>query len=172
MQEIPLRSLLPTSSGSVTWLSLFSCSVNSDALWPCGLQPASLPCPSLSPGVCSDSRPLSWWCYLTILSSAALFSFCLQSFQASGSFPMSRLFASGGQSIGTSASVLPMNIQDWFCLGLTGLILGFPGGSDSKEYACNAGDPGSIPGLGRFSGERNGYPLQYSCLENSMDRGA
>ena len=63
-------------------------------------------------------------------------------FPASGPFLMSWLFASGGQSIGVWASFLPMNIQDWFCLGLTGLILGFPGGSDSKEYACNVGDLG------------------------------
>jgi len=84
-----------------------------------------LPFPSLSPGVCSNSWLLSQWCHLTISSSAALFSFCLQSFPASGSFPVSWLFASGGLSIGasTSASVLPMNIQDWFPLGLTGLIL-------------------------------------------------
>ena len=84
---------------------------------------------------------------------------------------MSQPFTSGVQSIGTSALVLPMNIQDWFCLGLTGLILDFPGGSDSKEYAYNAGDPGSIPRLGRSSRERNGYPLQYTCQENSMDIG-
>ena len=82
---------------------------------------ARLPCPSLSPRVCSDSCPLSWWCYLTILSSAALF-FCLQSFPASGSFPVSQLFSSGDDSIGASASVLPVNIQGWFPLGLTGLI--------------------------------------------------
>ena len=62
------------------------------------------------------------WCYLTILSSAALFSFCLQCFPASGSFPLSQFFASGGQSIGASASVLPVNSQDWFPLGLIGLI--------------------------------------------------
>ena len=83
-----------------------------------------LPYSSLSPGVCSNSCSLSWWCYPTISSSVAPFSFCLQSFQASGSFLMSWLFASGGQSIGASAStsVLPMNIQNWFPLGLTGLI--------------------------------------------------
>ena len=71
--------------------------------------------------VCSDSSSLSWWCYLTISSSAGLFSFCLQSFPASGSFPMSWHFTSGGQSIRTSASasVLPMHIQGWFPLGLT-----------------------------------------------------
>ena len=74
--------------------------------------------------VCSNSCALSWWCYLTISSSAALFSFCPQSSPASGAFLMSRLFTSGGQSTGgsASASVCPMNIQDWFPLGLTGLI--------------------------------------------------
>ena len=71
-------------------------------------------CPSLSPRVCSDSCPLSWWCYLTISSSAALFSFCLQHFPASGSLPMSWLFTSCGQSIGASASITPMTIQGWF----------------------------------------------------------
>ena len=76
----------------------------SDSLWPHGLQHDRLPCPSLSPGVCSNSCPLSWWCYLTISSSATLFSFCLQSFPASGSFTMSQLFTSGGQNIGASAS--------------------------------------------------------------------
>ena len=96
----------------------------SNSLQPHGLQHASIYWPSLSPRVCSNPCPLSWWCYLTISSSAALLSFCLQSFPASGSFPMSWLFTSGGQSIGASASVsvLPMNIQDWFPLGLTGLI--------------------------------------------------
>ena len=81
-----------------------------------------LPCLSLSPEVCSDSCPLSQWCYLTISSSITLFSFCLQSVLASGTFPLSWLFASGGQSIGASAPVLPMNIQCWFPLGWTGLI--------------------------------------------------
>ena len=73
---------------------------------------------------CANSCPLSWWCHLTILSSVTPFSSCPQSFPASGSFPMSWLFASGDQSIGASASasVLPMNIQDWFPLGLTSLI--------------------------------------------------
>ena len=93
----------------------------SNSFWPHGLQHARLPCPSPTAGACSNSCPLSWWCYLTISSSAALFS-CLQSFPASGSFAMSWLFPSGGQSLGTSASVLPMNIQDWFPLGLTGWI--------------------------------------------------
>ena len=92
-------------------------------LWPCGLQHARLPCPSLPPGACSRSCPLNRWCHPTISSSVIPFS-RLQSFPASGSFPISQFFTSGGQSIGVlaSASVLPMNIQDWFLWGLTGLI--------------------------------------------------
>ena len=104
----------------------FSRSVMSDSLQPHGLQRNSLPCPSPTPGVCSNSCPLNRWCHPTISSSVVPFSSCLQSFPASGSFPMSQFLASGGQSIGASASasalVLPMNIQDWFSLGLTGLI--------------------------------------------------
>ena len=89
------------------------------------LQHTSLLCPLLSSGVGSNSCSLSLWWYLTISSSAALFSFCLQSFPASVSFPTSRLFASGGQSIGASASasVIPVNIQGWLPWRLTGLIL-------------------------------------------------
>ena len=91
------------------------------SLWPHGLQHARLLCPSLSSRVCSNPCPLNWGCQLTISSFVFPFSFCLQSFPASGPFPMSRLFESGGQSIGASASalVLPMNIQGWFPLGLT-----------------------------------------------------
>ena len=79
---------------------------------------------SPSPRACSNSCSLSWWCHPTITFSVIPFSSCLQSFPASGSFLMSQLFTSGGQSIraSASASVLPMNIQDWFSLGLTGLI--------------------------------------------------
>ena len=95
--------------------------VVSDSLWPHGLQLARLPCPSPSPRVCSNSCPSSPWCHPTISSSVVPFSFCPQSFPASGSLPMSQLFTSGGQSIGTSVSVLPMNIQSWFPLGLTDL---------------------------------------------------
>ena len=92
----------------------FSCSVRSDPLQPHGLQHARFPCPSPTPRACSNSCPLSPWCYPTISSSVAPFSSCLQSFPASGSFPVSQLFLSGGQSIGVSAStsVLPMNTQD------------------------------------------------------------
>ena len=101
---------------------LFSCSVVSDSLRPHGLQHARLPCPSPSSRVCSNSCPLSQWCHPTISSSVFPFSSCPQSFPASGSFLVSQFFASGGQSIGVSASVLPMNIQDWFPLRWTGLI--------------------------------------------------
>ena len=92
------------------------------SFWFHRLQHARLPCPSLSPRVCSNSCPLSLWCHSTIPSTISSLSSWLQSFQASGSFPLSWLFISGSQSIGASASVLPMNIQDWFSLGLTDLI--------------------------------------------------
>ena len=136
-------------------------------------QHARPPCPSPTPGVYSNSCPLSRWCHPTISSSVAPFSSCPQSLPASGSFPVSQLFAWGGQSIGVSASTsaLPMNTQDWSPLGWTGWIslqskglchltlpnllflflcrarlfvmnvlefLGFPGGSDGKEYAWRA----------------------------------
>ena len=93
-------------------------------LWPHGLQHARPPCPSPTPGVYSDSCPLSRWCHPTISSSVIPFSCCLQSFSALGSFPMSRLFTSNDQTLGASALVLvlPMNIQSWFHLGLIGLI--------------------------------------------------
>ena len=100
----------------------FSHSVLSDSLWPHGLQHTRLPCPSPNPGAYSNSCPLSQWCHPTISSSVDLFSFCLKSFPASGSFLMSQFFTSGGQGIGVSASALLMNIQDWFPLGWTGLI--------------------------------------------------
>ena len=111
-------------------LLLFSHSVVSDSLWSHRLRHTSLPCPSPSSRACSNSCPLSWWCHPTISSSIVPFSFCrlssicLLSFSASGSFPMSQLFTSGGQSTGVSASasVFPMNIQDSSTLGWTGWI--------------------------------------------------
>ena len=115
-------SLISYSGGAVTdynsYSVQFSCSVLSDSLQPHGLQDARPPCPSPSPGVYSNPCPLSRWCHPTISSSASPSSH-LQSFPTSGSFQMSQLFTSGGQSIGVSASasVLPMNIQDWFPLG-------------------------------------------------------
>ena len=102
----------------------FSCSIVSDSLQPHGLQHARPPCPSPTPRVYSNSWPLSQWCHPTTSSSTVPFSSHLQSFPASESFQMSQLFASVGRSIGVSASasVLPMNIQDWFPLGWTAWI--------------------------------------------------
>ena len=102
----------------------FRRSVVSDSLRPYWPQHAGPPCPSPTTGVCSNSCPLSWWCHSTISSSVVPFSFCPQSFPASRSFQMNQLFASRGERIGVSASasVLPMNIQDWFPLGWTGCI--------------------------------------------------
>ena len=112
------NSLLKLSS---VW---FSRSVMSNSLGPHGLQHARLSCPSPTPGVYPNSCPLSWWCHPTISSSVIPFSSCPQSFPASGSFPMSHLFTSVGQSIVVSAStwILSMNTQDWFPLGGTGCI--------------------------------------------------
>ena len=111
---------------SCPFSSIFCCSATKSCPTLCnpGLQHTRLPCLSPSPRVCSNSRPLSWWCHPIISSSVALFSSCLQPFLASGSFPVSWLLPSGGQSIGASASalVLPMNIQGWFSLELTSLI--------------------------------------------------
>ena len=117
----PLLSIYPEKTviqkGSVE----FSLFVMSNSLGPHGLQHARPPCPSPTPGVFSNSCLLNQWCHPTISSSVIPFSSRLQSFPASGSFQMSQFFPSGGQSIGVSASapVLPMNIQDWFPLGLT-----------------------------------------------------
>ena len=110
----------------IKWLNSvqFSRSVMSDSLGPHGLQHARPHCPSPTPGIYSNSCPLSWWCHPTILSSVVPFSSCLQSFPASGSLPMSHFFVSLDKIIGpsASASALPMNIQDWFPSGLTALI--------------------------------------------------
>ena len=109
-------------SSACSWLKLFlSHQVMSDFLQPHELQHTRLPCLSLTHWVCPSSCPLSQWYHLTISSSVAPVS-CPQFFPASESFPMSQLFTSGGQSIGASASVLWVNIQGWFPLGLTGLI--------------------------------------------------
>ena len=102
----------------------FSCSVVSNSLQPHESQHARHPCPSLTPGVYSNSCPSSRWCHPSISSSVDPFSSCPQSLPASGSFPMSQLFTSGGQSTraSTSTSVLPMNTQDWSPSGWTGWI--------------------------------------------------
>ena len=110
----------------------FSHSVVSDSLWPHELQHARPPCPLSTPRVHPNSCALSWWCHLAISFSVVPFSSCSKSLPASGSFPMSQLFTWGGQSIGVSASasVLPMNTQDWYPLGWTGWI-----SLQSKELA-------------------------------------
>ena len=112
---IPLLFLFP-------WWSVSS--VTQSCPTPCNPMDCSMPgfCPLPTPGACSDSCPSSQWCHPTISSSVVPFSSCLQYLSASGSFPVSQFFASGGQSTGASASVLPVNIQDWFPLGLTGWI--------------------------------------------------
>ena len=171
---------------------------------------AMLPRPSPSTRACSNSYPFSQWCYPTTSSSAVPFCSCLQPFSASGSFPMSLLFASGDQSIGASASVLPMNIQDWFPLVLSGFISlqskglsrVFPS-TTVQNHQFFSTEPSLWSNshihtwlleknialtirtfvskvmsllfntLPRFvSGEGNGNPLQYSCLENPRDGGA
>ena len=118
------RVLVDVHSHFTNCCLLFSCEVVSDCLWFHGLQQTRLLCPSLFPGVYSNSCPLIQWCHPTISSSATPFSSCPQPFPASRSFPVSQLFTSSGQRIGASASasVLPMNIQRWFPLRLTGWI--------------------------------------------------
>ena len=120
-----------TIGGNVNWYShdgnsmssvQFSHSTVSDSLWSHGLQHTRPPCQSPTPRACSNSCPSSWCCHPTISSSAVPFSSCLQSFPTTGSFPVSQFFTPGGQRFRTSASVLAMNIQDWFPLGLIGWI--------------------------------------------------
>ena len=152
-------------------ICLFRHSVVSDFLQPHGLQHPRLPCPSPTPRACSNSCPSSWGCHPTISSSVVPFSSCLQSFPASGSFLMSQFFASGGQSIGATASlsvlfvcvlILKLPCKKCIFFHCYKLII-------CKASAHNAGDRGSIPGSGRSPGEGNGNPLQHSYLENPMD---
>ena len=107
--------------GKIIWktISLVICSVVSDSLWPHGLQHTRPPWPWPTPRVCSNSCPWSWWCHPTISPSVIPFLSSLQSFLLSGSFLMHQLITLHGQSIGTSASVLPISTQDWFPLELT-----------------------------------------------------
>ena len=163
----------------------FSCSVMSDSLWPHGLQYAKLPCPSPTPRAYSNSQsltnscPLSQWCHPTISSSVVLLP---------SIFPSNRVFSN--ESVlcirwpkywSFSFNISPSNEYsglislriDWLdLLSFQGTLKGFPCGSAGKESAYNVGDLGSIPELGRPPGEGNESPLQYFCLENSMDRGA
>ena len=122
--DCDLKFVKLNSQSTVSPSVQFSRSVEFDSLQPHGLQHTRLSCPSPTPRAYSNSSPLSWWCHLTISSSVIPFSSHCQSFPASGSFQMSQLFASGGQSIGVAAStsVLPMNTQDWSPLGWTDWI--------------------------------------------------
>ena len=113
--------LLKKPASFLLLLRLFSCLVVSDSSRPHGLKHVRLPCPSPSPGVCPSSCPLHWWCHPTV-SSSVTFSFCQQFFPASGSFPMSQLFESGGQYNRASASLILMNVQGLLPLILTCLI--------------------------------------------------
>ena len=121
----------------ITWYNLYISSVAQSCLTlrPHRLQHARLPCPSPSPRACTNLSPSSWWCHPTISSSVVPISFCLQSFPASGSFPMSQFFTSSSQSIGVSAStsVLPMNKQDWLdLLAIQGTVKSLPQHHSSK----------------------------------------
>ena len=146
----------------------------SNSLGPHGLQHTRLPCASPTPGAYSNACPSSQWCHPTISSSVVPFSSCLQFFQpASVSFPMSQFFISGGQSIGisASASVLPLNIQDWFPLGWTGW-LSLQSKGLLKVFSNTTVQKYQFFGTQLSFGEGYGTPLQYSCLENPMDGGA
>ena len=134
-------------------------------LWPQGLQQARLPCPSPTPRACSNPCP-SPSNHLILCRPLLLLPSVFSSIKV---FSNESVLCIRCQSIGpwASASVLPMNIQDWFPLQYS-----FPGGSEVKVSASNARDLGLIPGSGRSPGEGNGNPLQYSCVENPMDGGA
>ena len=190
MFKLSSNTLIWTSQRKAHWYNRFSsvsCSCVSNSLWPNGLQHARRPCPLPTPRVYPNACPLSRWCHPTISSSVIPFSSRLQSSPASGSFQMSQFSASGGQNIGVSASasVLPMNIQDWSIdwldlLAVQGtlksllqhhsseasilwhsafFLVTFLVAQMVKAFAYNVGDPASIPGSGRSPGEGN--PLQY-----------
>ena len=157
-------------------LQFSSAAQSSPTLRPHGLQHVRLPCPSPTPGAYSNSCPSHRWCHPTISSSVIPFSSLLQSFPASGSFPMSQFFTSGGQIIGVSASasVLPMNIQDWFPLGSPCSPRDSQESSPTPQFKSINYLVLSFlysPTL-TSNGEGNGTPLQYSWLENPMDGGA
>ena len=137
MNRVKLQDIKSTHRNPLHSSVQFSRSVVSDSLRPCESQHARPPCPSPAPGVHSDSRPLSQWCHPAISSSVMPFSSCPQSLPASESFPMSQLFAWGGQSTEASAlaSVLPMNTQDWSPLEWTGWISCSPRDSQKSSLA-------------------------------------
>ena len=153
----------------------FSCSVMPGSLWPHELQHARPFCPSPTPGVTSNSCPLSRWCHPVFSSSVIPFSSCPQSLPASGSFPMSQLFEWGGQSIGVSASasVIPMNTQDWSPLEWTGWT-SFQSKGLSRVFSNTTVQKHKVscylaPDKMWSTGEQNGKWLQYACLEKYMN---
>ena len=159
IEAVTIDHILETIFSPVFSSVQFSYSVVSNSSWPHGPQHARLPCPSPTPGVYSNSSPLSRWCHTTISSSVIPFSSCFQSFSASGSFRMSQLFASGGHSIGVSAStsVLPMNTQDWSPLGWTGWISWQPKGL-SRVFSNATVQKHQFFGTQLSLGEGNGNP--------------
>ena len=182
--DMHLSYLGPVGCVFISWVSLglnmgsgwsliavqFSCLIVSDSLRIHGLQHTRPPCLSPTPRVYSNLCPLSQWCRPTISFSVVPF-FHPQSFPASGSFPMSQLFTSGGQSIGVSASASVLPIQDWFPLGLTGLISLLSKGL-SRVFSNTIVQKHQFFGTQLSFGEENCNPFQYSCLENPVDRGA
>ena len=146
---------------------LFNCSVICDS-WPHELQHARIPCSSLSPGICSKSCLLSQWCHQTISSSVTPLFSCPQSFPASRTFPMSRLSASGGRSIGACFGISPFNEYsglisfNWASL-VAQMVKHLPTMQETWVQSLGWKDS---------PGEGNGNPLQYSCRENPMVRGA
>ena len=141
----------------------------SNSLWPHELQHTRPPCPSPTPGVYENPYPSSRWCHTTISSSIVSFSYCPQSLPASGSFPMSQLFDSGGQNIGVSASasILPVNTQDWSPSGWTGWI-----SLQSKELSKVFSNTTvqkhkffSTPLSSQFNSHIHTWPLEKPCLD-------
>ena len=163
--EEKMQMLIQSSLSSVQ----FSRSVVSDSLRPHESQHTRPPCPSPTPGVHSDSCPSSWWCHPAISSSVVPYSSCPQSLPASGSFPMSQLFAWGGQSIGVSAlaSVLPMNTQDW---SLKDGLVGSPcSPRDSQEFSPTPQFKASILQRSAFFTVQHLHPYMTTGKNHSLD---
>ena len=141
---------------------------------PMGCSTPGFPVHQQHPELVQSLVPSTRWCHTTISSSVVPFSSYPQSFSESGSFPVSQFFTSGGQSIGASALVLPMSIQDWLCWGLhkNWASQMVPVVKNLMANARDIRDAGSVPGSGGFPGEGHGNPLQHSWLEIPMGRGA
>ena len=175
-------SALPLKGKFIGRMSICSVQLSrsavSNSLWPHGWQHTKPPCPSPTPRVHPNPHPSRQWCHTTISSSVVPFFSHLQSFPASRYFQMSQFFTSGGESIGVSASALPMNTQDWS--HQDGLVGSPCSPRDSRESSPTPHFKSINFSVLSFLysttltsiGEGNGNPLQYSCLENPLDRGA